>query len=166
MRCAQDQNGTYALRLFTNLWFCVQYLVSWLCSQSHNACSFIRHNFLCGTRRFKIRELLMLLTCESRFTCTCFLRDGDFCRGSWTLLLRVLASPCAEVTALGHKLKLVKSCKTPLGVESQTHCAMVCWLAATATERSLTDSCKQISLMPLQGSNIFQPSVAKLSISL
>ena len=92
---------------------------------------------------FKIRELLMLLTYERRFTRTCFLQDGDSCRGFWTSRLPVFASPCSEVTALGHKLKLVKllKIKKTLGVESQTHCAMVYWLAATATERSLIDSC-------------------------
>ena len=57
---------------------------------------------------FKIRELLMLLTYERRFTRTCFLQDGDFCRGFCPSRLPVFASPCSEVTALGHKLKLVK----------------------------------------------------------
>ena len=65
--CA-GSNGAQALKLFTNLWVCLEHLVSWLGSHSDIACSFIRHNFLPGTCRFNTRELLMLLTCEHRLT--------------------------------------------------------------------------------------------------
>ena len=65
--CA-GSNGAQALKLFTNLWVCLEHLVSWLGSHSDIACSFIRHNFLRGTCRFNTRELLMLLTCEHRLT--------------------------------------------------------------------------------------------------
>ena len=78
MQHTQDQNGARTLRLLTNLRLCLEHLVFRLRSHSDNEGFFMRHNFLCGTCRFKTPKLLLRAQVNRHF----LLLVGAFCQGS------------------------------------------------------------------------------------